>query len=83
MMKKRLPKVLSNPVSLTGLVIALFNIGFIVFLTVVEAMSSRQEEFPEDHQPAAADGQDRAYAGAAAEDALAFQHHRGDRLCRD
>jgi hypothetical protein len=26
MMKQRLPKILSNPVSLTGLVIAVFNI---------------------------------------------------------
>jgi hypothetical protein len=30
---QRLPKVLSNPISLTGLVIVVFNIGFIVFLS--------------------------------------------------
>jgi hypothetical protein len=44
-MKQRLPKVLSNPVSLTGLVIAVFNFGFIVFLLVVEAMSSRAHPY--------------------------------------
>jgi len=45
MMKQRLPKILSNPVSLTGLIIAVFNIGFIVFLTIVEAMSSRAHPY--------------------------------------
>ena len=45
MMKQRLPKVLSNPVSLTGLIIAVFNIGFIIFLSIVEAMSSRAHPY--------------------------------------
>ena len=45
MMKHRLPKILSNPVSLTGLVIAVFNFGFIVFLSVVEALSSRAHPY--------------------------------------
>src|SRR5512145_290522 len=45
MMKQRLPKVLSNPVSLTGLVIAVFNFGFIVFLSVVEVLSSRAHPY--------------------------------------
>ncbi|NTW60563.1 MAG: cytochrome C [Nitrospirae bacterium] len=40
-MRHKLPNVLSNPVSLTGLIIAVFNIGFIVFLSVVEAFSKR------------------------------------------
>jgi transposase len=40
-MRKRLPKVFYNPVSLVGLVIAVFNTGFIVFLSVVEAFSKR------------------------------------------
>jgi hypothetical protein len=40
-MRQQLPKVIANPVSLTGLVIAVFNIGFIVFLSVVEAFSKR------------------------------------------
>jgi transposase len=40
-MNQRLPKVFANPVSLTGLIIAVFNIGFIVFLSVVEAFSKR------------------------------------------
>ncbi len=45
MMKQRLPKVLSNPVSLIGLVIAVFNTGFIVFLSIVEAFSSRAHPY--------------------------------------
>ena len=45
MMKQQLPKVLSNPVSLIGLVIAVFNIGFIVFLSVVEAFSTRAHPY--------------------------------------
>jgi NapC/NirT cytochrome c family protein len=40
-MRQRLPKTFYNPVSLTGLVIALFNIGFIVFLSVIEVLSHR------------------------------------------
>ena len=40
-MRPRLPKVFYNPVSLIGLVIAVFNIGFIVFLLVVDALSRR------------------------------------------
>ena len=40
-MKQRLPKIFSNPVSLIGLVIAVFNAGFIVFLSIVEALSKR------------------------------------------
>lgn len=45
MMKQRLPKVISNPVSLTGLIIVVFNVGFIVFLSIVEAMSSRAHPY--------------------------------------
>ena len=44
-MRKLLPKILSNPVSLIGLVIALFNAGFIVFLSVVEAFSSHAHPY--------------------------------------
>jgi hypothetical protein len=40
-MRQRLPKIFYNPVSLVGLVIAVFNAGFIVFLSVVEAFSRR------------------------------------------
>ena len=40
-MRQRLPKVFYNLISLIGLVIAVFNIGFIVFLSVVDALSSR------------------------------------------
>jgi len=40
-MNKRLPKVFSHPLSLAGLIIAVFNAGFIVFLSVVEALSVR------------------------------------------
>jgi hypothetical protein len=40
-MRQRLPKVVYNPVSLIGLVIAVFNTGFIVFLSAVEALSKR------------------------------------------
>jgi hypothetical protein len=40
-LRQKLSKVFSNPVSLTGLIIAVFNIGFIVFLSVVEAFSKR------------------------------------------
>jgi hypothetical protein len=45
MISQRLPKVLSNPVSLTGLIIVVFNIGFIIFLSIVEAMSSRAHPY--------------------------------------
>ena len=40
-MVQRLRKIVYNPVSLVGLVIAVFNIGFIIFLSVVEALSKR------------------------------------------
>ncbi len=40
-MRQRLPKVFYNPISLIGAVIAVFNMGFIVFLSVVEAFSRR------------------------------------------
>jgi NapC/NirT cytochrome c family, N-terminal region len=40
-MRQRLPKILSNAISLAGLVIAVFNAGFIVFLLIVEALSKR------------------------------------------
>jgi hypothetical protein len=45
MMKQRFPKVLSNPISLIGLVIAVFNSGFIIFLSIVEALSSRHHPY--------------------------------------
>ena len=44
-MQQRLPKVFYNPVSLIGLVIAAFNVGFIVFLLVVEAFSKRAHPY--------------------------------------
>jgi hypothetical protein len=44
-MRQKLPKVFSNPVSLTGLIIAVFNIGFIVFLSVAEAFSKRAHPY--------------------------------------
>ena len=40
-MRQRLPKIFYNPISLIGAVIAVFNAGFIVFLSVVEAFSRR------------------------------------------
>ncbi len=40
-MRQKLPKVFYNPISLIGAVIAVFNTGFIVFLSVVEAFSRR------------------------------------------
>jgi len=40
-MRQRLPKVFYNPISLIGAVIAVFNTGFIVFLSVIEAFSRR------------------------------------------
>jgi hypothetical protein len=40
-MIQRLPKIFYNPLSLIGLVIAVFNAGFIVFLSIVEALSKR------------------------------------------
>ena len=40
-MKQLLPKAFYNPVSLVGIVIAVFNAGFIVFLSLVEALSKR------------------------------------------
>jgi NapC/NirT cytochrome c family protein len=44
-MQQRLPKALYNPVSLVGLVIAVFNAGFIVFLSLVEALSKRAHPY--------------------------------------
>jgi hypothetical protein len=40
-LQRKLPKVLSNPISLVGAVIVAFNLGFIVFLSIVEAFSRR------------------------------------------
>jgi NapC/NirT cytochrome c family, N-terminal region len=40
-LRQKLLKVLSNSVSLTGLIIAVFNIGFIIFLSFIEAFSKR------------------------------------------
>ena len=42
---QRLPKVFYNSLSLTGLVIVVFNIGFIVFLSIVEAFSRRAHPY--------------------------------------
>ncbi len=44
-MQQRLPRMFSHPVSLIGLVIAVFNAGFIVFLSVVEAFSRRAHPY--------------------------------------
>lgn len=44
-MQRRLPQVLYNPLSLVGLVIAVFNAGFIVFLLIVEAFSRRAHPY--------------------------------------
>jgi hypothetical protein len=44
-MRQRLPKAFSNPVSLIGAVIVLFNIGFIIFLSVVDTLSSREHPY--------------------------------------
>ena len=44
-MTQRLPKVFYNSISLIGLVIAVFNVGFIVFLLVVEALSRRAHPY--------------------------------------
>ena len=44
-MKKRLSKVFSNPLSFTGLIIAVFNTGFIIFLSVVEVFSQRAHPY--------------------------------------
>jgi hypothetical protein len=44
-MKQRLPKVFYNPVSLAGLVMVVFNAGFILFLSAVEMLSSRPHPY--------------------------------------
>ncbi len=44
-MERRLPGVFSHPVSLIGLVIAVFNAGLIVFLSVVEVFSRRAHPY--------------------------------------
>ena len=44
-MKKRLPKAFYNPLSLTGLIIAVFNTGFIIFLSIVEVFSGRAHPY--------------------------------------
>ncbi len=44
-MRQRLSKVFNNPVSLIGAVIAVFNIGFIIFLSIVDALSSRAHPY--------------------------------------
>jgi hypothetical protein len=44
-MRQRFPKIFSNPVSLIGLIIAVFNLGFIVFLSIVEAFSKRAHPY--------------------------------------
>ena len=45
MLKRRLPAVFYNPISLVGAGIAVFNIGFIIFLLVVEAFSRRAHPY--------------------------------------
>ena len=44
-MPRWLSKVFYNPVSLVGLAVAVFNVGFIVFLLVVEAFSRRAHPY--------------------------------------
>ena len=44
-MQQRLSKIFYNPVSLIGLIIAVFNTGFIVFLSIVEALSRRAHPY--------------------------------------
>lgn len=44
-MKQRLPKAFSNPLSFTGLIIAVFNTGFIIFLSIVEVFSRRAHPY--------------------------------------
>jgi hypothetical protein len=44
-MRKRLPKIIYNPVSLIGLVMVVFNTGFIIFLSLVEALSKRDHPY--------------------------------------
>src|SRR5512136_1908211 len=44
-MKQRGPRILSNMLSLSGLFIAAFNIGLIVFLSIVEAFSGRAHPY--------------------------------------
>ena len=44
-MRRLLPEILHNPVSLIGVVIAVFNTGFIIFLSVVEALSERPRPY--------------------------------------
>jgi len=44
-MNGRFSKIFSSPVPLTGLIIAVFNIGFIVFLSIVEAFSRRAHPY--------------------------------------
>jgi hypothetical protein len=40
-MRQRLPKIFYNPVSLIGFIIVVFNVGFIIFLSIVETFSKR------------------------------------------
>ena len=44
-MKQRLPGAFYNPLSLTGLIIAVFNTGFIIFLSIVEVFSGRAHPY--------------------------------------
>jgi len=44
-MRQRFSRVLSNPISLIGLIMAVFNAGFIVFLLIVEAFSRRAHPY--------------------------------------
>ena len=44
-MQQRLPRVFYNPLSLIGAGIAVFNVGFIIFLLVVEAFSRRAHPY--------------------------------------
>ena len=44
-MQRRFSKIFSNPVSLIGLIVAVFNAGFIVFLSIVEAFSRRAHPY--------------------------------------
>lgn len=44
-MKQRSPRILSNMLSISGLFIAVLNIGLIVFLSIVEAFSARAHPY--------------------------------------
>ncbi len=44
-MKRRFPSTFYNPVSLIGAVIAVFNIGLIFFLTIVEMLTKHPKPY--------------------------------------